>query len=112
MFPARVESAVTLQDGVSTAVDGSVLSTVDAAAVLVQISGTFTNITANFEGSLDGETFTAVPLRVPAGTLASTATAVGFYRLEDCRGLTGFRARTTVGSVTGTMTVQAIAVRY
>lgn len=113
---ARIGAVTTLQSAVATAQDGTALAVSGAEAVLVEISGTFTNINVFFEGSLDGGvTYGAVYVRrgSDAVLVASVSPAtVGLYRLEDARGLTHFRTRTTIGSVTGTITVKAVAVLY
>jgi hypothetical protein len=110
---SRLGAVATLQNAVATAVNGTALDITDAASVIVEISGTYTNITANFEASIDGGT---TWFGVSLATLSSTtrarlaaATAVGLYLLENAGGLNSFRARTTIGAATGTMTVRAIS---
>jgi hypothetical protein len=108
----RLGSLTTLQSAQNGAANGTALDVTDASAVIVEVSGTYTNMTANFEASVDGGTIWD---SVSLATLSSTtrarvaaATAVGLYLLENTNGLTSFRARTTVASPTGSMTVKAI----
>jgi len=101
-----------LQNAVVIAANGASLDVRSGTTLMVEISGTYTNVTANFEASIDGgTTWWAVALAtLNSTTLVRTLTAAtnGLYRLEDCGGLTHFRARTTIGAATGTMTVKAI----
>lgn len=106
----RLGAVTTLQSAQAGAADGTPLTITDAAAVIVEIAGTYTNITANFEASIDGSAWFAVSLATLASTTRAriaAATAVGLYLLENANGLVGFRARTTVADPTGTMTVRA-----
>lgn len=109
----RLGTMTTLQNAQAAAADGTALDITDAVSVVVEISGTYTAITANFEASIDaGVTWNSVSLAQLGSTTRArlaAATAVGLYLLEDAGGLTTFRARTTVGSPTGTMTVRAIS---
>lgn len=108
----RLGTLTTLQAAQASAADGTALDITDATAVLVEITGTYTNITANFEVSADGgTTWHAVSLATLSSTTLSrvaAATAVGLYRLEHAGGANRLRARTTVASPTGSMTVKAL----
>lgn len=100
--------AETLQNAQTGAANGAAIDLDGARALSVQITGTFTGITANFEGSLDGATYAAVGLKPAStnGTAAATATAAGLYTLPlDTPPLRYFRARTTVATPTGSMTI-------
>lgn len=108
----RLGSLTTLQSAQTAAANGTALDITDASRVVAQVSGTYTDITANFEASVDGGTsYASVSLATMSSTTlarVAAATAVGLYLLENAGGLTHFRARTTVASPTGTMTVKAI----
>lgn len=109
----RLGSLTTLQAAQAGAANGTTLDITDAGSVLVEVSGTYTNITANFEGSVDGgSAWNSVSLATLSSTTRAriaAATAVGLYLLENANGLTTFRARTTVASPTGSMTVKAVS---
>lgn len=109
----RLGTLTILQSAQTAAANGVALDITDAAGVIVEISGTYTNMTANFEASIDGGT---TWFGVSLATLSSTtrarlaaAAAAGLYLLENAGGLTSFRARTTVASPTGSMTVRAVS---
>lgn len=107
----RLTALTTLQAAVAIAANGTALDITDASKVVVEVSGTYTNITANFEASVDGTNFHSVSLATLSSTTLArlaAATAVGLYLLENAGGLTRFRARTTIGAATGTMTVKAV----
>ena len=108
---SRTGTLTVLQNAVAVAANGVAPDISGASKVLVEILGTYTGITANFEASVDGGTtwFSVSLAQLSSLTLArvAAATATGLYRLEDCAGLSHFRARTTIGSPTGTMTVKA-----
>lgn len=109
----RLGALTTLQAAVNTAVNGTALDITDASQVVVEVSGTYTNITANCEASVDGGTtwFSVTLATLSSVTRARLAALVanGLYLLENADGLTTFRARTTIGAVTGTMTVKAVS---
>jgi len=109
----RIGSVTALQTAQAGASNGTVLDITDAASVIVEISGTYTNITANFEASIDGGlTWNSVSLATLSSTTRAriaAATALGLYLLENAGGLSTFRARTTIASPTGSMTVKAIS---
>jgi hypothetical protein len=103
----------TLQNAQAGAANGVAMDISEARAVIVEISGTYTGITANFEGSIDGGTtwFNVSLAQLASLTLVrlAAATAAGFYFLENASGMNAFRARTTVATPTGAMTVRAIS---
>lgn len=109
----RLGALATLQNAQAAAANGTAVDITDAVSIIVEISGTYTAITANFEASIDGGvTWGGVSLATLASVTRAriaAATAVGLYLLENAGGLTTFRARTTVSSPTGTMTVRAIS---
>ena len=83
-----------------------------AGALTTLQSGTYTNITANFEASVDGSTFFGVALQQMSATTptyVAAATATGLYILRDIGGIVALRARTTIGAVSGSMTVKGVA---
>lgn len=74
----------------------------------MQVSGTFVG-TVTFEGTVDGSNWIALLCtNVNAGTTATTATAVGIFRV-DCSGLAQVRARVSAYT-SGAITVTATAV--
>jgi hypothetical protein len=98
-------------NGVDADANGAV-NVVGVNKLTVAVSGTFTGITANFEGAVTkapvNADFFPVGLLNSAGARATTATAVGLYNLPaDVPPLTRFRARTTVAAPTGAMTVDS-----
>jgi hypothetical protein len=109
----RVGALTTLQNAQAGAANGLAFDISNAMRLTVEVSGTFSGITANFEASVDGgTTWNLVALEsrgvVPiVNTL--TAIAAGLYVLVDARGVNRFRARTTVSAPTGSMTVKAIS---
>ncbi len=109
---SRLSSVTTLQAAQAAAANGTALDVSNASNVIVEISGTYTGITANFEASIDGGT---VWNSVSLATLSSTTRARlaagianGLYLLENAGGLSSFRARTTVSDPTGSMTVKVV----
>lgn len=108
----RFGSLTTLQAAQAGAANGTALDATEAEQIIVEVSGTYTNITANFEGSIDGgTTWNSVSLATLSSLTRArlaAATAVGLYLMENAAGLTTFRARTTIGAATGSMTVKAI----
>lgn len=106
---SRLGTLTTLQAAQAGAANGTALDVTEALAVVFEISGTYTGITANWEASFDGGT-TYWPVQVmplATRTFATTATATGLYLLPDAAGITQIRARTTVATPTGSMTVRA-----
>jgi hypothetical protein len=109
----RLSSITVLQNAQAAAANGTAMDASDATELMVEVSGTYTNITANFEASIDGgSTWHSISLlQVSSLTSAriAAATAVGLYRLETAKGINAFRARTTIGAATGAMTVKAVS---
>lgn len=105
------ETAQVIQNAQAAAGNGTPIDVTGMQALMVEISGTYTNITANFEGSIDGgvtwNVLALLQLAATARTYVAAATAVGLYFLAECKALTHFRARTTIGAATGSMTVKA-----
>jgi hypothetical protein len=98
----------TLQNAQAGAANGAAADLKGYRSASLQISGTFTGITANFEGTLDDANWSAVGLELATtGALATTATATGIYRVPAslAPALSQIRARTTAASPTGSMTV-------
>ena len=108
----RTSALVTLQNNVSTAANGVAMDITSAEELKVEISGTYTNVTCNFECSVDaGVSWQAISLSQVSATTPtrlSAAVANGVYHLENALGYNRFRARITVGAATGGMTVKAI----
>jgi|1185.fasta_scaffold156151_3 hypothetical protein len=107
----RLSAIAVLQNAMAAAANGIMIDITDSQSAIVEVSGTYTGITANFEGSIDaGLTWYPVSLTVlsnPSGVRASTAATNGLYFLEYARPMNAFRARTTVATPTGSMTVRA-----
>jgi hypothetical protein len=107
----RLSAIAVLQNATASAANGIMIDITDSASAIVEVSGTYTGMTANFEGSIDaGLTWypiTLVTLSNPGGVRASTVTANGLYFLEYARPMNAFRARITVATPTGNMTVRA-----
>lgn len=106
----RQGQVVVLQDAATGAADGAALDVTNAVGVLFEVSGTFTNLTVNWEASLDGgATWWSVGVApLTTKTLAATATATGLYLLANVAGLTNVRTRITAGAATGSLTVKAV----
>lgn len=108
--------AETLQNAQAAAGDGTAIDMTGISALTVAVSGTYTGITANFEASLEanpaaGDWF-AYALVNSAGARATTATATGLYNLPaDAAVVKRFRARTTVATPTGAMTIKSLKAR-
>ncbi len=103
-----------LQTAQAAAANGTAIDVRGLKSLTVEISGAYTNITANFEGSIDppgtaNPTWNAVGLKTGAdGAAATTATTNGLYKLPaDGPALAQFRVRTTIGVATGSMTARA-----
>ena len=109
----RLTATTTLQNAQAGAANGTTMNISTAEEVVVEVSGTYTGITCNFEGSIDGGAtwFPVALLSIGVVPVVNVllATAVGFYRLDHARGINAFRARTTVSAPTGSMTVKAVA---
>jgi hypothetical protein len=110
----RVGELKTLQAAAAGAANGTALALDDAVGALFEVSGTFTNLTVNWEASIDGgATYSVVAVASLASTTrarATTATATGLYLLESAPGLTHVRARVTAGAATGSITVKGCKV--
>jgi hypothetical protein len=115
MAVGTYSDTIVLQDAEDGAADGAQVTIAGLISFLIEITGTFAGLTANFEASLDGATWSAVALlpvgSTTPGTLVASATAAGLYRLQDCHGFVSFRARTS-GSTGGAMTVKAHGVPH
>lgn len=110
--PTASGTLTTLQSGVSSAANGTALDLTGAQSAVVEISGTYANITANFEPSTDASTYFAVALQQMSATTpiyVAAATATGLYILRDIGGIVALRARTTIGAASGSMTVKGVA---
>jgi hypothetical protein len=108
----RLSTLTTLQAAQTAAGNGTSLDITEASSVIAELSGTNTGITANFEASVDGTNYSSVSLVQLSSTTRArlaAATANGLYLLENADGLVSFRARTTVSSPTGNMTVKAVS---
>lgn len=107
----RLSPIALLQSAAAVATNGAMIDITDSASAIVEVSGTYTGITANFEGSIDGGAtwyaITLVTLANAGGVRVSAATVNGLYFLEYARPMNAFRARTTVATPTGNMTVRA-----
>jgi len=66
-------------------------------ALTMSLAGTFSG-TVTFQGSLDGgQTYSAIGMTIPAGTIATTTTAAGLFTLIN-PGLSNLRANMTTYS--------------
>ena len=107
----RQGDLVTLQAAAAGAANGTALDVTNAVGVVFEVSGTYTNLTVNWEASVDGSTWWAVGVGpLTTRTLATTATTTGLYLLANVAGLTSVRARITAAGPTGSMTVKAARV--
>lgn len=108
----RQGELATLQNAATGAANGTALDVTNAVGAVFEVSGTFTNLTVNWEASVDGgTTWWSVGVGpLTTRTLATTATATGLYLLANVAGLTHARARITAGAATGSMTVKAARV--
>lgn len=108
----RVGELKTLQDAATGAANGTALDMTDAVGALFEVTGAFTNLTVNWEGSVDGATWHTLAVAALSSTTrarATTATATGLYLLESAPGLSRVRARVTAGAATGSITVKGVA---
>lgn len=105
----RQGELTTLQNAAAGAANGTALDVTNAVGVVFEVSGTFTNLTVNWEGSVDGgSTYWSIGVApLTTKTLATTATATGLYLFANVAGLTHARARITAGAATGSITVKA-----
>lgn len=108
----RQGELVTLQAAATGAANGTALDVTNAVGAVFEVSGTFTNLTVNWEASVDGgTTWWGVGVGpLTTRTLATTTTATGLYLLANVAGLTHVRARITAGAATGSMTVKGARV--
>lgn len=93
---------VTMQSAAVAVGNGTVLTTTGYGTAVIQVTGTFSG-TITFEGSLNGTDYVSLSaVQVGAGTIATTATTTGIYRMSPV-GMTNIRARIsayTSGSIT------------
>lgn len=110
---SRLSAIITLQNAAAGAAIGAMIDITDATNAIVELSGTHTGMTVNFEGSIDGGvTWWPITLSMLADDthlLSTNATVNGLYFLEYARPLNAFRTRTTVQTPTGNVTVRARA---
>jgi hypothetical protein len=111
---SRLGPIIVLQPGASGASNGVAIDITDAASAAVEVSGTFTGLTVNFEGSIDnGATWyivSLIELLTMPQTRVTTTTKAGMYFLEYARPLNALRARiTTLAVPTGAVVVRARA---
>lgn len=104
----RQGELTTLQAAATGAANGTALDVTNAVGAVFEVSGTYTNLTVNWEASVDGSTWWSVGVGpLTTRTLATTATTTGLYLLANVAGLTSVRARITAAGPTGSMTVKA-----
>lgn len=93
-----------MQSAVGATGNGNSLDVVGQAAAVIALTGTFVG-TVTFEGTIDGTNwFSVMAVKLGDGSIATTATATGMYRIA-CAGITSIRARVsawTSGSITAT----------
>ena len=112
----RATPLITLIDAATGPVVGVVVPVGSNIAAVLEVSGTYTNLEAEFDVSIDeGVTYWPVNLvSLSLGTSAPKMTTPGLYGLKD-----GFRAVTHMkvtitssGAPTGAMTVKAVGIMY
>lgn len=111
----RTSALHTMQSAVTGASPGLTVANAGAETVIVEVSGTYTNLEATFEISIDeGVTFWPVTLELlsTAGTVAPKLTAPGLYKMmSGVRAMTHFRAPiATTGTPTGAMTIKVMGI--
>lgn len=107
----RQGQLTTLQDAATGAADGTALDVTNAVGVVFEVSGTYTNLTVNWEASVDSTDYYSIGVYpLTTRTFAATATATGLYLFPNVAGLTRVRARITAGAATGSITVKAARV--
>jgi hypothetical protein len=107
---SRLGEITTLQTAEQAAADGESLDLSSASQALIEISGSFSGLTANFEGFMDGSIwFAAVMLKQDSQTNVTTSTTTGFFRLTGAYGLSHLRVRTSGSTGAAGMTVQGRA---
>jgi hypothetical protein len=101
-------TVITLQAAQAGNANGTAAQVAEYPAIGVQVVGSGFTGTVNFEGSIDGANWAAVPLQKSDGTWVSTATATGMFQTNAAI-WAQFRARTS--SVTGgTVTVTLLGI--
>jgi hypothetical protein len=87
-----------------------------SVAAVLEVSGTYTNLEALFEISIDGglRYWPVAVEPLSTGTSAPKMTTPGLYRLlEGFRAVTHMRAEVTAsGTPTGAMTIKAVGLLY
>lgn len=102
------EANTTLQSAVSATGNGSTLDVTGKATASVLLTGTFV-ATVTFEGSIDDSTWVSLfACKVGDGTIATTASTTGLYRIP-CAGLKSVRARVTWTSGTSITAVGRVS---
>jgi hypothetical protein len=107
-YMTRLGELATLQTAQQGAADGASLDLSSASQALIEISGSFSGITANFEASLDGSIWFAVVVKkLDTLTDVTTSTSTGFFRLIDNYGLSALRVRTSGSTGAAGLTARA-----
>lgn len=100
---------VTMQNAAQATGNGEVLDTGNRGAAVIQISGSMTNLTVTFEGTVDGTNWVAIlATNRTSGTAATTATAAGIYHIP-AQGVVKVRASISAWT-SGVCTAVGIAV--
>lgn len=98
----------TLQNAQAGAANGTAIDLKGYKSATLAVLGTFTGITANFEGTVDDTNWFSVGLlNAATNAVAATGTAAGLFKVPTDLTLSQIRARTTVATPTGSMTVQS-----
>jgi hypothetical protein len=106
---AAGSASATLQNAATGAGNGSTLNVLGMSSCVFTVTGTFTGLTVNFEGSEDGSTYSALTTaQLGTTTLGSTTTSTGLFECS-VGSLQLVRARLTASTPTGTLTVTAHA---
>lgn len=84
----------TLQAAATATGDGATVAVGNGQGFAVHFISTGTPVgTVTFEGTIDGTNWIAVPMENAAGTIVTTATAAGYFRLPESAVVSAFRAR-------------------
>jgi hypothetical protein len=112
----RSTPVITLIDAATGPQTGVVVAVQSNLAAVLEVSGTYTNLEAEFDVSIDeGVTFWPMAAEsLSLGTSAPKMTTPGLYRLQEgFRAVTHMRvAVTSTGAPTGAMTVKVVGIMY
>lgn len=101
-----ISTLETLQTAQSGNADGTVVPVAGYERITFHVTASGFTGTVNFEGTIDGTNWFAVPCLNAAGSYVSTATAAGAFHVAHFAALYAIRARTSAVSG-GNCTVKA-----